>query len=196
MLRPAVVCLAFLAVAAGCAKQPGLTQASAPAPTGTASAREALTARRGGATTGPAARMAAGRPTAGGGATAEAAPARPPASDYVDVPDLQDIHFEFDRYDLRPGARLVLDGHAAWLRKHAGTLLLVEGHCDERGTAEYNITLGERRAKATANYLVSRGIASHRITIVSYGEERPVCRDSGEECWSRNRRAHFRVKEQ
>jgi peptidoglycan-associated lipoprotein len=120
---------------------------------------------------------------------------RPPPQQYVDAADLADIHFEFDRYDLGPGERLVLDGHAAWLARHAGTLLLVEGHCDERGTAEYNVSLGERRAKITANYLASRGVASDRITIVSYGEERPVCRGPGEECWSRNRRAHFRIKD-
>jgi peptidoglycan-associated lipoprotein len=192
MLRSAVVCLALLGVAAGCARQPGLTQGSAPSPTGSAGTGIAATRGSG---SGAGARVAAGAPVRGAAAT-QAGTARPRGTDYVDVAELRDIHFEFDRYDLRAGERFVLDGHAAWLRKHAGTLLLVEGHCDERGTAEYNISLGERRAKAAANYLISRGIASDRITIVSYGEERPLCQDSSEDCWSRNRRAHFRVKEQ
>ena len=98
------------------------------------------------------------------------------------------------RYELQDDDRLVLDRHAAWMKEHAGTLMLVEGHCDERGTGEYNISLGERRAKATANYLTSQGVASDRITIISYGEQQPVCRDATEGCWQKNRRAHFLVK--
>ena len=72
--------------------------------------------------------------------------------------------------------------------------MLIEGHCDERGTNEYNLALGERRAKSTMNYLVSQGIQASRITIISYGEERPVCTEKTEECWAKNRRAHFLVK--
>jgi peptidoglycan-associated lipoprotein len=74
-------------------------------------------------------------------------------------------------------------------------LVLIEGHCDERGTNAYNLALGERRAKATHDYLVKRGVAAARITTVSYGEERPVCSQHNEACWSRNRRAHFLTKE-
>jgi len=72
--------------------------------------------------------------------------------------------------------------------------LLIEGHCDERGTNEYNLALGERRAKATMNYLVSQGIQANRITIISYGEERPICTEKTEACWAKNRRANFLVK--
>jgi peptidoglycan-associated lipoprotein len=72
--------------------------------------------------------------------------------------------------------------------------VLIEGHCDERGTNEYNLALGERRAKSTMNYLVSQGVQASRITIISYGEERPVCNEKTEECWAKNRRAHFLVK--
>ena len=72
--------------------------------------------------------------------------------------------------------------------------MLIEGHCDERGTNEYNLALGERRAKAAMNYLVSQGVQANRITIISYGKERPVCNEQNESCWSKNRRAHFLVK--
>jgi peptidoglycan-associated lipoprotein len=193
MMRSAAVCLvALLAVPAGCAKQPSVTQTSAPSPTGVAPAPSKVAGSRA-PTSGAAPRAAAKKPLRGT-TMIQAGAARPQPLEYVDIAELEDIHFDFDRYDLRDSDRLILDRHATWLREHAKTLLLVEGHCDPRGTTAYNVSLGERRAKATANYLTSRGIASDRITIVSYGEERPVCREEDEECWSRNRRAHFRVK--
>jgi peptidoglycan-associated lipoprotein len=108
-------------------------------------------------------------------------------------PNLKDIHFDFDKYDIRPGDAKVLDANAAWLKTN-NNLVLVEGHCDERGTNEYNLALGERRAKATMNYLVAQGVQANRITIISYGKERPVCTEHNEACWARNRRAHFLVK--
>jgi peptidoglycan-associated lipoprotein len=88
----------------------------------------------------------------------------------------------------------VLDANAKWLQLNAGHLVLIEGHADERGTNEYNLALGERRAKATMDYLVSRGIQAARITITSLGEERPLCADRKEACWAKNRRARFLVK--
>jgi peptidoglycan-associated lipoprotein len=88
----------------------------------------------------------------------------------------------------------VLDADAAWLKSHEDQLVMIEGHCDERGTNEYNVALGERRAKATMNYLVSRGVAANRITVTSYGEERPSCTEKTEGCWAKNRRAHFLIK--
>ncbi|MBI1961879.1 MAG: OmpA family protein, partial [Candidatus Rokubacteria bacterium] len=81
-----------------------------------------------------------------------------------------------------------------WLKSNANHLLLIEGHCDVRGTNEYNLALGERRAKSAMNYLVSQGVQASRITIISYGEERPTCTDKNEACWSKNRRSHFLVK--
>ena len=102
--------------------------------------------------------------------------------------------FDFDKYDIRPSDAKILDANAAWLKSNAEHLVLIEGHCDERGTNEYNLALGERRAKSTMNYLVSQGIQASRITIISYGEERPVCTEKTEECWAKNRRAHFLVK--
>jgi peptidoglycan-associated lipoprotein len=109
--------------------------------------------------------------------------------------DLVDVHFDFDRYDIQPAAAKVLDSNARSLQSNRG-LVLIEGHCDERGTSEYNIALGERRAAAAMSYLVSRGVAASRITIVSYGKERPQCTERSEGCWRQNRRAHFRVKAQ
>jgi peptidoglycan-associated lipoprotein len=119
---------------------------------------------------------------------------RPALHEYIAVVDLQDIHFDFDRADIRPDAARVLDLNAEWLRRYPRYLVLVEGHADERGTVEYNLALGERRARNAMHYLVSRGVAADRITVISYGEERPRCRASTEACWAENRRAHFAVR--
>src|SRR5262249_23761025 len=119
---------------------------------------------------------------------------RPKIQDFVTTADLPDVYFDFDKYELRPDTTRVLEASAAWLKSHARELLLIEGHCDERGTSEYNLALGERRARATMNYLVSHGVAASRVTIVSYGEDRPQCREHTEACWAKNRRAHFLVK--
>ncbi|HEU5197351.1 MAG TPA: peptidoglycan-associated lipoprotein Pal [Methylomirabilota bacterium] len=114
--------------------------------------------------------------------------------EFAAIADLKDIHFDFDKYDIRPGDAKTLDSNAGWLKSNPNHLVLIEGHCDERGTNEYNLALGERRAKSTMNYLVSQGVQASRITIISYGEERPVCAQKTEECWAQNRRAHFLVK--
>jgi peptidoglycan-associated lipoprotein len=183
-------------VLVGCAKRPATTQATAPAPTGAAATTP-------GATT-AAAQPGGGGTTSSGGTTSgptTAAPAptatptnRPAPSEFAAVADLKDIHFDFDKYDIRPGDSKTLDGNAGWLKSNPNHLVLIEGHCDERGTNEYNLALGERRAKSTMNYLVSQGVQASRITIISYGEERPVCSQKTEECWAKNRRAHFLVK--
>lgn len=119
---------------------------------------------------------------------------RPSLKGYQTIPELPDIHFDFDRAVIRPDAARILDAGAEWLRSNPNHLLLIEGHADERGTNEYNVALGDRRARASLNYLVSRGVEQRRITIVSYGEERPLCVEKHEACWSRNRRAHFAVE--
>ncbi len=116
------------------------------------------------------------------------------ARDFTAIADLKDVFFDFDKYDIRPTDAKMLDANAAWLKSHENMLVLVEGHCDERGTNEYNLALGERRAKATMNYLVAQGVQANRITIISYGEERPVCTEHTEACWAKNRRAHFLIK--
>lgn len=104
-----------------------------------------------------------------------------------------DIYFDFDKYDIQPDAKPILQSVADWLIKNKSSEFLIEGHCDERGTNEYNLALGDRRAKATRDYLVSLGVASGRIDIISYGEEKPLCAEKTEECWQKNRRAHFVV---
>jgi peptidoglycan-associated lipoprotein len=120
--------------------------------------------------------------------------ATPPApSEFTANANLKDIFFDFDKYDVRPNDAKTLDANAAWLKSNEN-LVLIEGHCDERGTNEYNLALGERRAKATMNYLVAQGVQASRITIISYGKERPTCTEHSEACWAQNRRAHFLVK--
>lgn len=103
----------------------------------------------------------------------------------------EDIHFDFDKYDIRVDAKPTLKTVADWMLKNTATKLLIEGHCDERGTNEYNLALGDRRAKTTRDYLISLGVSSGRIEMVSYGEEKPICSDKTEECWQKNRRSHF-----
>jgi peptidoglycan-associated lipoprotein len=103
----------------------------------------------------------------------------------------EDIHFDFDKYDIRPDAKPVLQAIASWLLKNTSVNILIEGHCDERGTDEYNLALGDRRAKATRDYLTALGIPSNRVEMLSYGEEKPLCTDKTEGCWAKNRRAHF-----
>jgi peptidoglycan-associated lipoprotein len=106
---------------------------------------------------------------------------------------LGDVYFEFDKADLVEEARARLSRNADWLKAHPEFEVTIEGHCDERGTNEYNLALGERRAAAAKDYLGSLGVAGSRLRTLSYGEERPQCMDHGEPCWSRNRRAHFLV---
>ena len=146
----------------------------------------------GGAGTG--AGMGAGAGT-GAGATGTTIPSLPSPKEFVETAALRDVYFDFDRYDIRTGDKTTLDDNAKWLRTNQAALLLIEGHADERGTNEYNLALGERRAKATRDYFVSVGIDAGRITVISYGEERPTCTEKAEPCWAKNRRAHFLVKQ-
>lgn len=104
---------------------------------------------------------------------------------------IQDIHFDYDKYDIRDDAKPVLKDVAAILTRNSAIKVIVEGHCDDRGTNEYNLALGERRARAAKDYLLSLGIPSSRIETISYGEEKPLCAESSEACWAKNRRAHF-----
>lgn len=106
---------------------------------------------------------------------------------------LQEVHFDYDRADVRDADRATLARNAETLKKYDFLRVTVEGHCDERGTVEYNLALGERRAKAAYDYLVSLGVAADRLKIVSYGKEIPLCRESSEDCWARNRRGHFTI---
>ena len=154
----------------GCQKK-AVTQAKAPAPAPAAAPAPAP----------------APAPTPGKGP----APAAPPAASAMVMEE--DIYFDFDKSTLTPAAQDNLMKKAAWLRANPNAAVTIEGHCDERGTNEYNLALGDRRADSAKAFLVDLGIAASRLTTVSYGEERPVCSQHDEECWSKNRRANFVV---
>jgi len=180
----AICAVALLALATGCARMMAASEdGSTPGSTGTSGSSGSAGGQGGGATR-------ASR--SGSGGMAE----RVPIKDFQQATEMADIHFDFDRYDIRSQDESALQTNASWLRNNKNYLVLIEGHTDERGTAEYNVALGERRAKMTQNYLVSHGIDSRRISIISYGENRGQCSDATEECWAKNRRAHFRVKRQ
>jgi OOP family OmpA-OmpF porin len=119
----------------------------------------------------------------------------PPVVTPPAAPDqLEAIYFDFDKYVIMPEGREALKRNAEWLQKNPGAKVVVEGNCDERGTNEYNMALGQRRADAAAKYLVDLGVAKDRVGTVSFGEEKPICTESNEACWSKNRRDDFRVK--
>ncbi|MEW6320097.1 MAG: peptidoglycan-associated lipoprotein Pal [Acidobacteriota bacterium] len=104
---------------------------------------------------------------------------------------LGNVFFDYDKSDIRDDARPVLQKNADWMKRWSSTRITVEGHCDERGTAEYNLALGERRANSVKDYLVSLGVPADRIAVVTKGKESPVCTESNEACWQQNRRGHF-----
>lgn len=117
-----------------------------------------------------------------------------PPSEYRAVAALADVHFDFDRAEVRTQDLPVLDRNAGWMLENPKLAVLIVGHTDERGTPEYNLALGDRRAKWTMSYLVSKGVPARRFEVLSYGEERPVCREHTDACWARNRRAQFLVR--
>jgi peptidoglycan-associated lipoprotein len=105
--------------------------------------------------------------------------------------NVQDVYFDYDRAAIQQAESAKLQLAARWLRDHSDAQIMIEGHCDDRGSEEYNLGLGDRRANAVKEFLLAQGISLSRVNTVSYGEERPVCRDEMESCRSRNRRAHF-----
>jgi peptidoglycan-associated lipoprotein len=104
---------------------------------------------------------------------------------------LKDIGFNFDSANLSETARATLKANAEWLKANPSARVQIEGHCDERGTAEYNMALGAKRAQAAMDYLSTLGVAANRLSTISYGEEIPVCKEHNEDCWVKNRRARF-----
>ena len=108
-----------------------------------------------------------------------------------DASPLKDVFYEFDRYDLSADARATLRANADWLKSNPSAKVEIEGHCDERGTNEYNLALGAKRAQAAREFLSSLGIPAERLSTISYGEEIPVCQEHSEDCWRKNRRARF-----
>jgi peptidoglycan-associated lipoprotein len=185
-----VLVLGLAGLVTACAKRPLATEARAPAPVAVAPSAPAPAPPA----LAPVAPPPAVQPPAVAQAPPSPAPAPPPPAQFAENPALVDIHFDFDKSAIRPGDAGILDRNAGWLRENPRLVVLIEGHCDERGTDEYNIALGERRAQAARAYLVSRGIAANRLAIISYGEERPACTQQTEACWAQNRRGHFLTK--
>ncbi|WP_304827310.1 peptidoglycan-associated lipoprotein Pal [Candidatus Binatus sp.] len=108
---------------------------------------------------------------------------------------LTDIHFGYNEYTIEPQDGSILKGNASWLQKNSSSRVQVEGHCDDRGSEEYNIALGAKRAQAAKDYLVTLGIPGSRISTISYGKELPLCTEHDESCWAQNRRDHFVVNQ-
>jgi peptidoglycan-associated lipoprotein len=104
---------------------------------------------------------------------------------------VKDIYFDYDKYDVRADQMGSLQTNAAWLKEHSGISFTIEGHCDERGSTEYNLALGDNRANAVKNALTQAGIDAGRIRTISYGKEKPFCSESNEQCWQQNRRGHY-----
>ena len=123
-----------------------------------------------------------------------AEPARAVPKEFTGVAEVKSSYFDFDKFDIRAEDAKILEANGEWLKTNAEMAVLIEGHCDERGTTEYNLVLGERRAQAARDYLISMGIEAERISIVSFGAERGVCTEKIEACWAQNRRATFLVK--
>jgi peptidoglycan-associated lipoprotein len=127
-----------------------------------------------------------------------AAPPAPPRAPDLTIEQLfernvQEVYFDYDKADIRPDQVAKLQNSAAWLKDNANVRFTVEGHADERGSAEYNIGLGDRRANSVREFLVAQGLPAARMNTISYGEERPQCREQTEDCYQRNRRAAFTI---
>jgi peptidoglycan-associated lipoprotein len=194
LLFAAMVLIGALALA-GCPKRPEVIQA-APAPAGPAAA------------TVPAPPLAPAPPAAAPApeppkvvetpvapptpapAPPAPAPAAPPAPPPAPAP-LKDVFFDFDKANIRDDQKAALNDNVGWLKGNTGAKVLLEGHCDERGTAEYNLALGERRAKVVKDYLIAAGVAAERVSTISYGKERPFVLGHDESAWKWNRRGHF-----
>src|SRR6267154_606097 len=118
-------------------------------------------------------------------------PPKGPSDDELFLREVRDAYFDFDKADIRPDARAALAQTADFLKGHPSIKATIEGHCDERGSTEYNLALGDRRATAVKQYLVSLGVSADRLSTVSFGKEKPFCNESNESCWQQNRRGHF-----
>ena len=180
---------------AGCPKRPDVMVA-APAPVGPAAATApappaAQPSPRTAET--PVTRTPAPAETPVQPAPAAAAPAAAAAAVPGPSP-VKDVFFDYDKAGIRDDQKAALNDNVGWLKGNTGAKILVEGHCDERGTAEYNLGLGERRAKAVKDYLIAAGIAADRVSTISYGKERPFVLGHDESAWKWNRRGHFTIQ--
>ncbi len=184
----AIVALASGPIVAGCASRAPLGQVRTSASTASVPPGNIVLAQE------PA-------PTAPTAPVAPAPQARvglPRVREYRPIPELQDVYFDFGKAAIRPRDAGILEANAAWLRAHPDQLVLIEGHSDAQGLTsrknEFNMSLAEQRAQAAMNRLITHGVHPSRIIVLSYGEERPLCTDQSERCWSQNRRSRFLVK--
>ncbi|MBI2877372.1 MAG: peptidoglycan-associated lipoprotein Pal [Candidatus Tectomicrobia bacterium] len=192
----AVLAVVFfmVAVSAGCARRPRPTASTPAAPAAEAPetrAEEAApptTAEREAHSHHGEERSGMGP---GSGGTAEGQRPRGEEGEAAAAEALRDIHFDLDKYEIRPDSRSILERNALWIQAHSQARVQIEGHADERGTVEYNLALGERRAKKVRDYLISLGVDPKQLSTVSFGEERPLDPGHTEEAWAKNRRAHF-----
>jgi peptidoglycan-associated lipoprotein len=187
-----LVSVLMVVLIGGCSAKKEVLQGDRVEPMAAAVAAEAKPAEK----AAPAEKMPAVKGFSVGEPVLEGASKTAPAATAVAVParelyELADIRFDFDKFNLKDEARASLKNHAEWLNKNKNVMIVVEGHCDERGTSEYNLALGERRANAAAKFLVDMGIDAKRIKTLSYGEELPLDKGHTEDAWARNRRAHF-----
>ncbi len=190
VLFTAAVLVGALALA-GCPKRPEVIQAApAPAPMQPRAGETPVTrpATPSEAPVQPAPAGVAPASPAPAAAAAAAQPAAPGPS------PLKDVFFDYDKSLIRDDQKAALNDNVTWLKGNPGAKLLVEGHCDERGTAEYNLGLGERRAKAVKDYLIAAGIPADRVSTISYGKERPFVLGHDESAWKWNRRGHFTIQ--
>ncbi len=125
--------------------------------------------------------------------TVQPPPPPPPAPSEAEqfAANVHDVYFDYDKYDVRPDQQATLQADAQWLAAHPNVKFTIEGHCDERGSTEYNLALGENRANSVKQALVQAGVAADSIKTISYGKEKPFCTEQNEQCWQQNRRAHF-----
>jgi peptidoglycan-associated lipoprotein len=173
--------LVIVALAAGCAKKPPKTEEPAPPP---------ATEPGAGQTPVPTPPVSTGPE---GGLDIENMTLDQLNAEVAKKGLLRDIHFDFDRYLLRDDARGILKDNVAFLLEYPSLAIQIEGNCDERGTDEYNLALGDKRARAAEDYLKRAGLATGRLSTVSFGEERPLDPGHNEEAWAKNRRAHFKI---
>jgi peptidoglycan-associated lipoprotein len=185
MQRSSILLAAVLALlgAAGCRKPGPAPEAPKPAPAASAPAPAPAAAQAAPAPDDSAARQAQDAAEAARMAAAELRKAAEAS--------LQDIHFDLDEPDIKPSEKPILQGIADFMKKYPQARLTIDGNCDARGAVEYNLALGERRAIAARDYLVRLGVSASRLDTLSYGKEKPLCAESTESCWSRNRRDHF-----
>ena len=191
LLAPFVLALSILLV--GCPKRPEVGQAG-PAAVGPAAATAPTpspAAPTPQVSEAPVTRATPPTETPVTPAPPAAAPGAPAAAAVPAAAPLKDVFFDFDKANIRDDQKAALNEDVGWLKANAGVKLTVEGHCDERGTAEYNLGLGERRAKAVKDYLVAAGIPADRVATISYGKERPFVLGHDESAWKWNRRGHF-----